>query len=98
MTRRSLLLTPLTPLATAAAAAPAKPRVAVVMNVYFPNSHADVFVGRLLEGYRLNGVSHRPRLDTRSFYVDTIYTIRDIVEITEQTNNTRQHKEVCVMI
>ena len=71
MTRRSLLLTPLMPVASAAAAAPAtRPRVAVVMNVYFPNSHADVFVGRLLEGHRLNGVSHRPRLDTRSFYVD----------------------------
>lgn len=60
MTRRSLL----------AAAAARKPRVAVVMNTYFPNSHADVFVGRLLDGYRLNGVSHRPRLETVSFYCD----------------------------
>lgn len=65
--RRTLLLTPA---AALSAAAPARPRVAVVMNVYFPNSHADVFVGRLLEGYRLNGASHRPRVDTRSFYVD----------------------------
>lgn len=65
--RRTLLLTPA---AALSAAAPARPRVAVVMNVYFPNSHADVFVGRLLEGYRLNGASHRPRIDTRSFYVD----------------------------
>ncbi len=40
------------------------------MNVYFPNSHADVFVGRLLGGYRLNHESHRPRLQTASFYVD----------------------------
>lgn len=40
------------------------------MNVYFPNSHADVFIGRLLEGYRLNGVSHRPRLNTTSFFCD----------------------------
>ncbi len=70
MTRRSLLLTPLIPVAGAAVPPMRRPRVAVVMNVYFPNSHADVFVGRLLEGYRLNGVSHRPRLDTRSFYVD----------------------------
>lgn len=65
MLRRSLLLTPLATLA-----ATARPRVAVMMNVYFPNSHADVFVGRLLEGYRLNGVSHRPRLHTASFCVD----------------------------
>ncbi len=48
----------------------ARPRVAVIMNVYFPNSHADVFVGRLLEGYRLNGKSYRPRVETKSFYVD----------------------------
>ena len=64
-TRRAILLTPF-----AAAAQAARPRVAVVLNVYFPNSHADVFIGRLLEGYRLNGVSHRPRLHTASFYVD----------------------------
>ncbi|MBM3794673.1 MAG: hypothetical protein FJW31_11510 [Acidobacteria bacterium] len=67
MTRRTLMFTPT--LAATAQTRP-KPKVAVVMNVYFPNSHADVFVGRLLEGYRLNGVSHRPRLDTRTFFVD----------------------------
>jgi hypothetical protein len=51
-------------------AAPARPRVAVVMNVYTPDSHADVFVSRLLDGYRLNHEWHSPRLDTVSFYVD----------------------------
>ena len=51
-------------------AAPARPRVAVVMNVYTPDSHADVFVSRLLDGYRLNHEWHPPRLDTVSFYVD----------------------------
>ncbi len=67
LSRRSLLQLP----AAAAAAAPArKPRVACLLNVYFPNSHADVFMGRLLEGYRLNGVSHRPRVETVSLYVD----------------------------
>ncbi|MBL8293579.1 MAG: hypothetical protein JNN08_17155 [Bryobacterales bacterium] len=65
MTRRALLLAP-----TAAAFAQGKPRVAVILNVYFPNSHADVFCGRLLEGYRLNKQSYRPRLQTASFYVD----------------------------
>lgn len=54
----------------ALAVAPKRPRVAVVMNAYYPNSHADVFVGRLLDGYRLNGASHRPRVDVASFYVD----------------------------
>lgn len=40
------------------------------MNVWFPNSHADVFVTRMLDGYRLNHAWHAPRLDTVSFYVD----------------------------
>jgi hypothetical protein len=42
----------------------------VVLNVYFPNSHADVFLGRLLQGYRLNGKTHLPRVDVASMYVD----------------------------
>jgi hypothetical protein len=67
LSRRSFLATPL--LATAAAA-PSKPRVACVLNAYFPNSHADVFVSRLLDGYRLNHAWHEPRLETVSFYVD----------------------------
>ena len=40
------------------------------MNAWFPNSHADVFVSRLLDGYRLNHAWHAPRLDVVSFYVD----------------------------
>jgi hypothetical protein len=40
------------------------------MNAYFPDSHADVFVSRLLDGYRLNHEWHAPRLETVSFYVD----------------------------
>ncbi len=72
MTRRALLFTPLAPMA--AVAQTRRPRVAVIMNVYFPNSHADVFVGRLLEGYRLNGESHRPRVKAASFYVDQFPT------------------------
>lgn len=47
-----------------------KPRVACILNTYFPNSHADVFVSRLLDGYRLNHAWHDPRLETVSFYVD----------------------------
>ncbi len=64
MLRRDLLLLP------AAAAAGRRKRVAAICTVYYPLSHADVFLGRLLEGYRLNGVSHRPRLELASLYVD----------------------------
>jgi hypothetical protein len=53
-----------------ALAEPAKPRVACILNAYFPNSHADVFVSRLLDGYRLNQAWHDPRLHVVSFYVD----------------------------
>ncbi len=64
-TRRSLVFLPLL-----AAARRRRPRVACVLNVYFPNSHADVFMSRLLEGYRLNGQSHHPRVEVASLYVD----------------------------
>jgi hypothetical protein len=47
-----------------------KPRVACVINTWFPNSHADVFLSRLLDGYRLNHARHEPRLEVASFYVD----------------------------
>ena len=40
------------------------------MNAWFPNAHADVFVSRLLDGYRLNHAWHEPRLEVASFYVD----------------------------
>lgn len=68
MTRRGLLSL----VAGSALAQPvaSRPRVACVLNAYTPNSHADVFVSRLLDGYRLNGAWHAPRLQTVSFYVD----------------------------
>ena len=52
-----------------AAAAGRKPKVACILNAYFPNSHADVFIGRLLEGYRLNGKTCAPRVEIASFFV-----------------------------
>lgn len=56
------------------AAAPARrgqpPTIACVLNAWFPNSHADVFITRLLDGYRLDHSWHSPRLKTVAFYVD----------------------------
>ncbi len=74
MRRRELLLSvPAAFLGCAAPSEPAKrPRVAAITTVYRPNSHADVFFHRILEGYRLNGVSHRPRVEIVSMYVDQI--------------------------
>ncbi|MGO9255355.1 MAG: hypothetical protein ACLQU1_03500 [Bryobacteraceae bacterium] len=47
-----------------------RPRVACILNAYFPNSHADVFMSRLLDGYRLNGKWYAPRVEVASLYVD----------------------------
>ncbi len=47
-----------------------RPRVGCILNVYTPDSHADVFISRLLDGYGLNGQWHGPRLRAANFYVD----------------------------
>jgi hypothetical protein len=49
-----------------------KPRlnVAAVVTVFHHNAHADVIVGRLLEGYHLNGKGSLPSLKLVSLYVD----------------------------
>ena len=72
MTRRGFTasLTGAALASTETRAATALPRVACILNAYFPNSHADVFLSRLLDGYRLNGAWHAPRLQPVSFYVD----------------------------
>ena len=44
--------------------------MACILNAYTPNSHADVFLSRLLDGYRLNGKWNAPRVEAVSFYVD----------------------------
>jgi hypothetical protein len=66
LSRRLFLAAPMIP----ALAQRRKPRVACILNAYYPNSHADVFVSRLLDGYRLNHAWHDPRLEVVSFYVD----------------------------
>lgn len=51
--------------------APRKP-VAVVTTVYRHNSHGDMFVTRLLEGYSLDGRGPFPSLRLASLYVDQV--------------------------
>lgn len=70
MTRRSLFLSPFAVGLAGAQPATRRPRVACILNAYFPNSHADVFMSRLFDGYRLNGAWHSPKLEVASLYVD----------------------------
>ncbi|MEO8130258.1 MAG: hypothetical protein ABI822_24365, partial [Bryobacteraceae bacterium] len=74
MNRRTFFALPgaglVLPPAGAAQAQTKRPRVAAILNAYYPDSHADVFMGRLLGGYRLNGKSYQPRVEVASLYVD----------------------------
>ena len=67
LNRREFLLAP--PLALAGAD---KPKVAAIVTEYRPRSHADVIVGRILEGYSPEGVRVEPRTRIVSMYTDQI--------------------------
>ncbi len=47
-------------------------RIAAIVTEYRPDSHADVIVGRLLEGYELNGRHQIPRVEVVSMYTDQV--------------------------
>jgi hypothetical protein len=53
-----------------AAAAARRKRIAAVITEYRPDSHADVIVGRLLEGYEYNGRHQTPQVEVVSMYTD----------------------------
>lgn len=59
-------------LACRASAAEEPKPVAAIVTSYFHNSHADVIVSRLLEGYTLNGQGERPNLKVVSLYTDQV--------------------------
>lgn len=46
------------------------PRIAGITTVYYHNSHADMIIGRLLEGYTLNGQGEFPKLKLSSLFID----------------------------
>src|SRR5262245_39679686 len=61
------------------AAEPAKPaaekpppRVAAIVTTYYPVTHADLIVGRLLKGYTLDGRGESPRMRLASLYTDQV--------------------------
>lgn len=49
-----------------------RPRVAVLCSVYFAGSHADVIVGRLLEGYSFGGKYQPARIEVASLYLEQL--------------------------
>jgi len=55
----------------AAGAAQSK-RIAAVITEYRQDSHADVIVGRLLEGYEYNGRHQTPQVEVVSMYTDQV--------------------------
>ncbi|MFN0167869.1 MAG: hypothetical protein ACKV22_15685 [Bryobacteraceae bacterium] len=64
--RRQLLSLP----GTALLASSPRKKVAAVITEYRRNSHADVRMPKVLEGYHYNGAWHDPRLRVVSMYVD----------------------------
>src|ERR1035437_5100081 len=92
MTRRTLMLGPaslgLSPMMRAAARR--RPRVACILNVYFPNSHADVFMSRLLDGYRLDGKWNAPRVDVVSLYIDQ-FPVNDMAPRRAREHGSHNH-------
>lgn len=53
------------------AAAPARPRIAAILTEYRPASHADVWIGALLEGYD-DGQPRTPALRIETMYTDQV--------------------------
>lgn len=49
-----------------------RPKVAVICTVFFPGSHADVIVSKLVNGYELNGEHVDSRLDVASIYLEQV--------------------------
>ncbi|HZV25926.1 MAG TPA: hypothetical protein VFG00_06520 [Acidothermaceae bacterium] len=49
-----------------------RPRVAVLCSVYFAGSHADVILGRLLDGYTWDGVHQQARIEVASVYLEQL--------------------------
>ncbi len=48
------------------------PRIAAIVSTYYHNSHADVIVTRLLQGYTLDGQGEFPKLKLVSLYTDQV--------------------------
>lgn len=66
----SLLLPATGPTAGVSGVEPRVPSVAGVTTVYYHNSHADMFLSRLLQGYELTGTAPFPKLKLASLHIE----------------------------
>lgn len=57
---------------TASDARGRRPRIAVILTTYFRGSHSDVVVGRLLDGYLLEGQQREPDVEIVSAYMELL--------------------------
>ncbi len=83
MTRRSFLAsTALPAVAPLSAAVPEGPpkRIAAVITTWFRRSHADVIVGKYLEGFHQNGKAPYPRSKIVSMYTAQVHE-KDLTRI-----------------
>ena len=50
----------------------ARPRVAAIATTYYPNSHADVIIGKIMAGFDFRGVWTDSRIEVASLYLDQV--------------------------
>lgn len=70
--RRSFLTLASAAIASRSLRAAARKKIAAIITEYRPDSHADLRIGRLLEGYEFSGEKIAPRLDLVSMYTDQV--------------------------
>ena len=61
-------------------------KIAAIITVYRPGSHADVLVGKYLQGFPTDDALHPPRVEIASFYIDQTFDDDMSRELSERFN------------
>ena len=61
-------------------------KIAAIITVYRPGSHADVLVGKYLQGFPTDDALHEPRVEIASFYIDQTFDDDMSRELSERFN------------